>query len=339
MMRIAVVRQAVGWFSQDDYFTHLAAFLEPHGVIFIPWNGGEVPQGCDLIWVPNLGLVEIPDQVARTSLPVVGTVHFCNPFRLSLRDAWPNWKYWLGLKRKKFSIVKQWRRFASRLDRIVAISDYSARQVRSVFGVPDEKIVVIRQGIDHSVYNPGGEVVQRPRPYFLHVSTGSNPLKNVRRIMAAYQQLPEATRPDLVLKIWQGSQWYESVPGAYQITESFRPQQLAALYRGALALVFPSLFEGFGIPIVEAMACGCPVLTSTATACSETGGGAAWYVDPRSVSEIRQGMERLWQDVELRRRLTEKGAAHAARFRWEETARTYQEIFLAVARDSSGGNR
>ncbi|HOO40830.1 MAG TPA: glycosyltransferase family 1 protein, partial [Syntrophales bacterium] len=95
---------------------------------------------------------------------------------------------------------------------------------------------------------------------------------------------------------------------------------LPGLYRGALALIFPSLYEGFGLPVVEAMACGTPVLTSNTTSLPEVAGDAALLVDPTSVEQIKGGIERLCSDPELRRMLSEKGLQRVKLFKWENVA-------------------
>jgi glycosyltransferase involved in cell wall biosynthesis len=96
--------------------------------------------------------------------------------------------------------------------------------------------------------------------------------------------------------------------------------KLPSLYRGAEALIFPSLYEGFGLPILEAMACGIPVVTSNTTAMPEVAGEAALLVDPNSVEQISMAMEKLVSDSSLREQLRDKGITRAARFSWASTA-------------------
>lgn len=109
--------------------------------------------------------------------------------------------------------------------------------------------------------------------------------------------------------------------------QSITPPQIAALYRQAIGFVFPSLHEIFGLPIVEAMASGCPVITSNATACAEVAGQAALLVDPRSTDEIAGAMARLAADAELRARLRGRGLERAAAFSWRRSARAHLALF------------
>jgi glycosyltransferase involved in cell wall biosynthesis len=107
-------------------------------------------------------------------------------------------------------------------------------------------------------------------------------------------------------------------------------EKLPSLYRGAEALVFPSLYEGFGLPLLEAMACGIPVLTANTTALPEVAGGAAVLVDPTSVELIAEAMERIVSDTSLRQRLKEDGIVRAAQFSWTKTVSRVREVLVEI---------
>jgi glycosyltransferase involved in cell wall biosynthesis len=106
--------------------------------------------------------------------------------------------------------------------------------------------------------------------------------------------------------------------------------RLPSLYKGAVALVFPSLYEGFGLPVIEAMACGTPVITSNTTALPEVAGNAALLVDPESTEEIAMALGRLVSDVELQDSLRAKGYQQAAKFTWERTTARIVEVLCAL---------
>ena len=112
-----------------------------------------------------------------------------------------------------------------------------------------------------------------------------------------------------------------SVRDRVVVTGYVSEQEKVALLGGAEALVYPSLYEGFGLPVLEAMACDTPVLTSNVSALPDTAGGAALLVDPNDAEDIAAGMERLLTDTALRERLRAAGTARAATFSWDETAR------------------
>ena len=116
-------------------------------------------------------------------------------------------------------------------------------------------------------------------------------------------------------------------PGEVVLTGATSPEDLDALYRGATLMVYPSLYEGFGLPVLEAMARGIPCVASIASSLPEVAGEAALPVDPRSVGALADAMERIINDRDLAERLSKAGKARASRFSWEETARRTLEVY------------
>ena len=190
---------------------------------------------------------------------------------------------------------------AQRAARVLTVSEYSRREILEWTGLNSERVEVVGNGVSE-VFRPEGPRHEPGYPYFLHVGRrGSH--KNVDRLVAAHA----ASRCGRDVRLL--------------FTEDLDDAQLAAHYRGAVALVFPSLYEGFGIPVVEAMACGTPVLTSNVTALPETvGEGNALIVDPLSVDAIAAGLDRLAEDAALRVQLRERGLLRAAAFTWSRVA-------------------
>ena len=190
---------------------------------------------------------------------------------------------------------------AQRAARVLTVSEYSRREILEWTGLNSERVEVVGNGVSE-VFRPEGPRHEPGYPYFLHVGRrGSH--KNVDRLVAAHA----ASRCGRDVRLL--------------FTEDLDDAQLAAHYRGAVALVFPSLYEGFGIPVVEAMACGTPVLTSNVTALPETvGEGNALIVDPLSVDAIAAGLDRLAEDAALRAQLRERGLLRAVAFTWSRVA-------------------
>jgi glycosyltransferase involved in cell wall biosynthesis len=119
-------------------------------------------------------------------------------------------------------------------------------------------------------------------------------------------------------------------PGEILLTGSLAPDELDAVYRAAYAFVYPSLYEGFGLPVVEAMARGIPTITSNTSSIPEVSGDAALGVNPRSVREIAAAIESVCSDVELAENLAARGRARAGRFSWDETARLTLGVYEQV---------
>jgi glycosyltransferase involved in cell wall biosynthesis len=163
------------------------------------------------------------------------------------------------------------------------------------------------------------------RPYILALGN-IHPRKNLARLLAAYGCLRQSreSAPALVwagIPRWASSELLAQARAAGVLLPGFVAQaDLPALYRQATMLVYPSLYEGFGLPPLEAMACGTPVVTSKTTSLPEVVGEAALTVDPSSTEEIAAAMARLLDDASLRRHLHQAGLARAAEFTWSRTA-------------------
>jgi len=186
-----------------------------------------------------------------------------------------------------------------------------------------------------------GVLLGDDRRFFLFLST-LEPRKNLEGLLAAYAALPAAIRGAHPLVLVGQMGWQESnfaailtgmvARGEVRMLGYLRDELLPALYRRALALVYPSLYEGFGLPPIEAMATGCPVLVANVSSLPEVCGDAALYCDPLDVGSITAGMQRLAEDDALRTRLAAAGPARAALYTWEDAATQA----LAVMREVVG---
>jgi glycosyltransferase involved in cell wall biosynthesis len=199
---------------------------------------------------------------------------------------------------------------------VIAISEFTKRELVELLGVPPENVTVIPNGIEH-VFTADGPAAEGE--YVLAVGT-LEPRKNLRRVQEAAEKLGKELRV-VGARGWGGV----DVPGWRGRVDD---EELARLYRGAACVVYPSLYEGFGLPIVEAMACGAPVVTSRSGATEETAGGAAVLVDPLDVADIARGIvEALARRDELRA----IGLVRARAFDWDETARATAALYREVA--------
>jgi glycosyltransferase involved in cell wall biosynthesis len=196
---------------------------------------------------------------------------------------------------------------AKTCDVLFTNSRYTADDVERTLGVSGERIVVAHPGI-HPRFLPGPKPDRGPR--YLFTAASFEPRKNLGTLLDAFA-LSRERQPELELVI-AGSGTTVVTPGV-RVLGYVRDDDLPALYRGAEALVFPSLFEGFGIPVVEAMACGTPTVVSSHPSLDEASGDAAVRVDPLSAEAIAAGIE---QALAERDSLMQRGLAHAARFTW-----------------------
>ncbi|MCP4659885.1 MAG: glycosyltransferase family 4 protein [bacterium] len=229
----------------------------------------------------------------------------------------------------------------------VAISQSTARELQEQLGVPMERIHVIYPA-PAPIFRPLPEDQARrlvrdrfqvETPFLLSVGT-LEPRKNHRRLLAAYAQLPAALRARYPLLIAGAEGWkLEALTGdlaqgpeleSVRLLGHVADDELVALYSAAAVFVYPSLAEGFGLPVVEAMACGAPVLTSALSALPEVSGDAARLVDPYDVDEIRRAVEELLDAPDERRRLQALGRDRAAAFSWEKTALRTMELYESL---------
>ncbi len=218
----------------------------------------------------------------------------------------------------------QWTRRYSRLAvprvaraarRVIAVSEFTRREVVELLGLPEERICVIPNAVGRP-FVPDGPAAEGD--YVLAVGT-LEPRKN----LASAQQA--ARRVGVELRVAGARGW-----GGVQVVDGWlgrvSDEELAALYRGARCLVYPSLYEGFGIPVLEAMACGTPVVTSAGGATEEVAGGAAVLVDPRDVASIGAGIE---EAAARRAELSARGLERVRQFTWArvaaETRRLYED--------------
>jgi len=239
-------------------------------------------------------------------------------------------------------------------DHILADSQHTANDIVETWAIDAEQITVAQGAVDHNRFCPTAKMNDDTitseqtarawlgignRPFILGLST-LQPRKNfVRLIEAFHQARQEADLPHCLIigggKGWMYDKIYERINtldlADHVLLPGFVPDELLpALYRAAEFFAYPSLYEGFGIPIIEALACGTPVLTATNSCLPEAGGRGAIYVDAQDVESIANGILQLAQDQSLQRRLRQAGLEHAAQFTWERSAQQVLEAYQKV---------
>lgn len=237
---------------------------------------------------------------------------------------------------------------AHRSRRILTVSEASKRDIIRFLNVPPEKIVVVYNAIDERFrVTPSEEAIARVREryqldhrFVLYVGN-IKPHKNLVRLIEAFDRLRKCGFDELTLLIIGDE--ISKLPSLRRAVHSHKLHKhvrflghlpddtLAILYRLAAVFVFPSLSEGFGLPPIEAMACGAPVVTSNVSSLPEVTGGAAVLVDPYDIESIADGIARVLSDPVLREELRVKGIARALEFSWERSVSRTREIYQEVA--------
>ena len=221
-------------------------------------------------------------------------------------------------------------RIARKAKFIITNSEYSKWDIVRHLGIPEYRIRVTPLAASPE-FRPFA--VSPQNPYFLYVGN-LEPRKNVERLIEAFAGMPRKEHQLLVV----GDRWFRGsaaeakarsmgLNGRVKFLGYVPRGDLPGLFSGATALVYPSLLEGFGLPILEAMACGTPVITSNNSALREVGGDAALLIDPKDVGEITEAMVSVAEDEALRKQLSEKGLKRASEYSWKRTAELTMEVY------------
>jgi len=227
------------------------------------------------------------------------------------------------------------RRRCHGVDHFLAVSRFTAREMRTYLGIDPGRTTITPEAHDRGVFYPRSTEEIRdflqghalPERYFLFVGAG-DPRKNLDIIPEALEKAGLAE--PVVAAGWSG--WSGGVASEKVIPLGYvSDEELARAYSGALGLVFPSEYEGFGLPVLEAMACGCPVVTTREASLPEVAGEGALYLKgPRDVNELAGILRALVDDRVMRERFAVRGLDRAREFSWEQTARKTFEVFEAV---------
>lgn len=272
-------------------------FISPDGMLSLSWQGNQIPVFHDLNFIHN------PDY-----LPLLSSKYY----------------------RARFP------RFAQKACRIATVSEYSKQDIVKTFGYPSEKIDVVYNGVNEDFRPVDADVAEETRreftggcPYFVYVGS-LHKRKNIDNMLLAFDAFKAADQEDHKLVIigehMFGSNGLQKVLNSMSHKDDvifvgrLYNHQLSHVVGSSRALLLVSFFEGFGIPIIEAMQCEVPVISSNVTSMPEVAGNAALLVDPHQVEQITRAMQAVVGDPALRKQLVENGRVVRERFSWDKTA-------------------
>ncbi len=227
---------------------------------------------------------------------------------------------------------------------IIAVSQTTKNDLINHLGIPDERISVVYQGIDHNLFRPVSRRIY-DHPYILFVGS-EQPRKNFRGLLKAFSMLKSDPRFKSLKLVKVGTAGGQETDFRSQtigvvddlnlsseviFTELIPETDLPAYYSGAEVLVLPSLYEGFGCPVLEAMACGCPVITSDNSSLPEVVGKAGIMVNPNDINSLTQVMGQVLTNDKLRGEMARRGLEQAKKFSWKKTAEQTLEVYNRVS--------
>ncbi len=234
-----------------------------------------------------------------------------------------------------------------RADRIVTISESAKRDIIEHLDIPEEKIRIIYPGINHGLYSNIDSIDSEtkrqikgkynlPDKYILYLGT-IEPRKNIAKIFEAYSQLNKDIKKEHKLVIAGGKGWkcddILNIPKKLGFSEDIiftgyvNEEDKPIIYSMAEVFIFPSLYEGFGMPVLEAMAAGIPVITSNCSSLPEAGGDAAIYVNPKDSSSITQNIEKIILEDDFKKEKINLGQQHIKNFNWKKSAEKMMNIY------------
>jgi glycosyltransferase involved in cell wall biosynthesis len=341
------------------YARELGAALEGRSCTLRVWQWslgrpGRWRRPLNAVRLTSWLLVEIPRRVRRESVDVYHAVSSLGPLRpgcpfvMTVHDATllttrSHYGWADRLYHRVFSVLA-----ARRADAIIVPSAAARRDVARAYRIPETRVHAVHHGLS-ARFRPvpaarRASLLARlglRAPYVLFVGARP-PRKNIEALLAALASVGGAGRPDLQLAIAgppdSGDDRLRALVESLGLDSAvrwlgwIRDEDLPALYGGAVCLVYPSLAEGFGLPIIEAMASGTAVITSDRSSMAEIAGDAALLVDPESPAALVEGLRRLAADASLREELIERGAARAREFAWEDAAAATEVVYRLAAR-------
>jgi glycosyltransferase involved in cell wall biosynthesis len=296
------------------------------------------------------GMISLGRQVQTGHIDIFHTPHYILPFDLKVRsvvtihDVIPLlFPEYFGIHKRLYAWTMM-HRSCSKADRILTVSKTSARDIKEKFRITDERLKVIHVGVNE-LFHPLTEkekILVRQRyslnESYLLYSGALKPHKNVPRLLSALSKIPESRRPQLVLigEDLTGAEQVKTALVSYQLSSSVRilgklpAEEVIGIYGAAHALIHPSLYEGFGSIVIEAMAAGIPVASSSAGSLTEIIGDAAIFFNPIDEEEIVEAIEKIMQDTLLREELVRRGNERIKCYSWkrcaEATLQVYREI-------------
>lgn len=300
---------------------------------------GDVNQHYDCIYIPNMGGYRFPsDKIMTAKNVIIGLIGIDEVilgekvFRTKI-----DWERNKPIIERE---IPKWKTGAGRINIIHVATNSEKEQMIRYLQIPNEKIRIIPLGVDHEKFRPSekkeerriilGKFFLKDSPYFIHVSETNWARKNIFRVLEAFEKVKkkEGIKHKLIIVgrteqvVFEKASQIPDVKTLGFVSE----EHLISLIKNADAMVFPSLHEGFGLPSVEAISCGVPVIASDVFSSPEVLGNGALYVDPYDVDDIAEKLELIALDETIRKDISEKALIQSKKYSWSNTAKQILDL-------------
>ena len=314
------------------------------GIRFNSIKIGNINQHYDIIHIPNMGGYRFPDLSILNCKNIILSPSGIDEVVLG-REVFKSDADWQKYKPIIKSEIQKWKKYHKYIKYVHVVTNSEKNDMMLHFDIPEEKFVIVPHGVDHVLFSPPLNKEQTRKnilskfylsdnPYFIHVSESNWARKNIFNIFTAFEKAKKnGLIQNLIIVGKNDSIVYEKakkIPGI--IVLGFIDQKhLVEFLQGADAMILPSKHEGFGLPLLEAMACGTPSITSTTFSPPEVVGDSGILVDPYDVSSITEEILRMGNDENLRHKLSQKALIRSKNYSWSKTAEglynLYQKTF------------
>lgn len=313
--------------SVKIYYDQVSKRLQKMGVTIVPFSKKDsLPEDVDLYWDPTCTGGKNPTKkFMDAEKPITATVHgaanFALPHHYTYKGLNQQIKgYFINAKRLYF-----WHHLRYKMDGIITVSNFAKEEIARELDLDPHIITPIYHGFDKDVFFPPKK---SDRDYLFHISV-YQPVKNLEVLVQAYNMIPEKQRLPLVMVV-PGYPGKIKIPKVKLINEPISQKKVAEYMQGARAFLLPSVRESFGLPLIEAMACGTPVITTYGSACEEVTMGAGILCHPDDSSEWRKAMEAIMEDDQLFQQLSKLSLMKAQQFSWDKSAEEHYAFFKKI---------
>lgn len=306
---------------------------------------GDINQHFDCVHIPNMGGYKFPNLSALSCDNLIVSLSGIDEVVLG-REVFKTEQDWKKFKPIIDKEVSKWKKYGHKFKAVHLVTNSEKQDVMKFFEIPEEKIHIIPHGVNHDIFKPPKDKFSvrkkilskffiKDNPFFIHVSESNWARKNIKNILEGFKKAKNLGISQNLLIIGKNDpivyEWAQSIPGVY-IIGFVKQEHLVEFLGAADGLILPSKHEGFGLPLLEAMACGTPSITSKTFSPPHVIGESGILVDPYNVSEIAEKIVELGKNEHLRDELSKKALKRSENYSWKKNAESLYDLYKQVTK-------